>query len=55
VELAYAWFSILLGVCVLGPYFLGVRPRSRAEWMALTTTIAFLVWLLLFMTPLRSR
>ena len=34
---------------------LGVRPRSRLQWLALWLTVMFLVWLLGGFTHLRSR
>jgi hypothetical protein len=40
------WFLILAGVCVGGPYLLGVRPRTRRQWRYVTLTIAFLAWIL---------
>ena len=48
-------FLVLAGVCIVGPYALGLRPASRRHWLYLAVTIGFLVWLLPFMTPLRSR
>jgi hypothetical protein len=36
----------LLGVCIVGPYLLGVRPRTKADWRALAITIALLMWIL---------
>jgi hypothetical protein len=52
---AGTWFVILLGACIAGPYLLGVRPTARRHWVALAITIAFLVWVLPLMIPLRSR
>jgi hypothetical protein len=49
------WFLILVLVCVLGPYALGVRPRTRRQWQYVALTIAFLAWLLPLMASLRSR
>jgi hypothetical protein len=46
---------VLAVVCMAGPYFLGVAPRTRRQWLSVALTIAFLAWLLLFMTSLRSR
>ena len=40
------WFLILLGMCMMGPYVCGVPPKSRRDWIALTITITFLLWLL---------
>ena len=52
---AGSWFLLLTVVCIVGPYVLGVRPRTRRHWIALAVTIAFLAWVLLFMGSLRSR
>ena len=52
---AGTWFLLLLVVCVVTPYLLGVRPRTRREWTYLAVTIAFLVWLLPLMAALRSK
>jgi hypothetical protein len=52
---ALTWFLILAGVCMGGPYMLGVRPRTRRERVYLALTIAFLAWLLPLMISLRSR
>ena len=49
------WLSLLVACCILGPYVLGVRPRRRADWLALTLTVAFLIWLLGGFTSVRSR
>jgi hypothetical protein len=40
------WYVVLLAVCIVAPYVLRVRPKSRRDWIALTITIAFLTWLL---------
>jgi hypothetical protein len=50
----YGWLAVLLLVCVSGPYLLRIRPRRPVDWVALTATIAFLVWLLGGFTSLRS-
>ena len=52
---AGSWFLILASVCLFGPYVLGVRPKTRREWLYLMVTIAFLAWLLPLMISLRSR
>jgi hypothetical protein len=52
---ASVWFLILLGVCIVGPYVLGVRPRTRRQWVGVAVTIAFLAWALPLMVALRSR
>ena len=54
-HLAGTWFLILAGVCIVGPYVLGVRPRTRRDWVYLALTIAFLAWVLPLMVSLRSR
>jgi hypothetical protein len=48
------WFLILLGVTVVGPYLLGVRPRRRRDWLAIAITIAFMA-VILFQGYVRSR
>jgi hypothetical protein len=48
------WFLILAAVLVVGPYVLGVRPRTRRQWLHIAITIAFLAWLLPLMASLRS-
>jgi hypothetical protein len=52
---AGTWFGVLLAVCVLAPYLLGVRPRTKRDWVYLALTIAFLAWLLPLMVSVRSR
>lgn len=52
---AVAWFLVLAGVCVAGPYALGVRPKTTRHWVFLALTIAFLAWVLPLMAALRSR
>jgi hypothetical protein len=42
----WSWFALLVGVCIVAPYLLGVRPRRRSDWIALTAAIGFLTWLL---------
>jgi hypothetical protein len=49
------WFFLLAGVCLVGPYVLGVRPKTRRDRLYLALTIAFLAWVLLMMISLRSR
>jgi hypothetical protein len=49
------WLMMLAALCVAGPYLLKVRPRRRADWIALTVTLAFLAWLLGGFSSLRSR
>jgi hypothetical protein len=52
---AATWFLILAGVCIAGPYLLGVRPKTPRERQYVAVTIAFLAWVLLLMAALRSR
>ena len=52
---AGTWFLILTAVSLAGPYFLGVPPRTRRQWLYLALTIAFLAWILPLMVSLRSR
>lgn len=52
---ATAWFLILAVACILGPYVLGVRPRTRRDWVSLAIMLAFLAWILPLMISLRSR
>ena len=54
-DAAAAWFLVLAGVSVGGPYVLGVRPRTRRQWLYLALTLAFLAWMLPLMASLRSR
>jgi hypothetical protein len=49
-----SWFLLLLAICILGPYVLGVRPKSNRQWAYIAITVAFIAWVLL-MAPLRSR
>lgn len=48
------WFLLLVAVCIVGPYVLGVRPKTSRQWLYIAITIAFIAWVLL-MAPLRSR
>ncbi len=48
------WYVILTVVCVAGPYLLGVRPRTRRDWLWLMVTEAFITWLLAGFVFLRS-
>jgi hypothetical protein len=49
-----AWYVLLVSLCVLAPYLVGVRPRRRKDWIVLTVTIAFLTWLLGGFVSVRS-
>jgi len=42
----YGWLAVLLALCVVGPYALRIQPQRRADWIALTVAMAFLIWLL---------
>lgn len=48
------WFLLLTAICIAGPYLLGIRPRTRRQWLYLAVTVAFLAWILPLMTSLRS-
>ncbi|HKB13630.1 MAG TPA: hypothetical protein VKD69_23345 [Vicinamibacterales bacterium] len=52
---AVAVFAVLSSICMAGPYALGVRPKTRGQWLSLAITIAFLAWVLPLMVSLRSR
>ena len=52
---ASTWFLVLAAVCIGGPYFLGVRPKSRRDWVGLAVILAFLALVLPLMVSLRSR
>jgi hypothetical protein len=52
---ANTWFLVLAGACIVGPYVLGVRPKTRRDRVCLALTIAFLAWILPLMISLRSR
>jgi hypothetical protein len=47
------WFLILAGICLGGPYILGVRPKTARQWQYIAVALAFLAWLLPLMAPLR--
>ena len=48
------WFLLLAAAVFLGPYVLGIRPRTRRERRAVAVTLAFLAWILLLTSPVRS-
>jgi hypothetical protein len=50
---ATTWFVLLAGLCLAGPYILGVRPRSERDWVYIALTLAFLAWVLPLMISLR--
>ncbi|HYX80820.1 MAG TPA: hypothetical protein VE714_00410, partial [Gemmatimonadales bacterium] len=50
----WSWYVLLVGVCIVAPYLLGMRPRRRRDWILLTLTIGFLTWLLAGYTFVRS-
>ena len=52
---ASTWFLALAGVCIAGPYLLGVRPKTPRQWLYVAIAIAFLAWVLPLMVSLRSR
>ena len=41
------WFLVLLIGVIVGPYVLGVRPRTNRQWSFIAFTVAFLAWVLL--------
>ena len=49
------WFLLLASACILGPYVLGVRPKTPRHRQYVAVTIAFLAWNLLMMISVRSR
>jgi hypothetical protein len=49
-----ACYVLLLLMTTVGPYVLGVRPRSARQWRYVSATVAFLTWLLLGIAALRS-
>ncbi len=52
---AGTWFLVLAGTCIAGPYLLGVRPKTKPQWLYLAITIGFLAWVLPLMASLGSR
>ena len=48
-------FLVLLAACLVAMSRLRVGPRSAREWRYLAIVIAFLLWVLPFMTSVRSR
>jgi hypothetical protein len=48
------WFLILAACCVVGPYLLGIQPRTERERTMIAVTMGFLAWILWFLTTLRS-
>jgi hypothetical protein len=52
---ANTWFLVLAGICMAGPYALGLRPRTARERFYVALTVGFLAWILLLMAGLRSR
>ena len=50
---AGSWFLVLAGVCIVGPYILGVQPKTRRQRVYLVLTVAFLAWILPLMISLR--
>jgi hypothetical protein len=51
----FAWFAVLLAVCVIGIYAFHLRPRTRRGWLLVALAIAFLAWLLPFMATVRAQ
>ena len=52
---ATVWFLVLAGVCVVGPYILGVPPKTRRQWLYVGLTLALLAWMLPLMVSLYSK
>ena len=50
-----SWYALLVGICLVGPYLLCVRPRSWRDWFVMTLALAFLTWLLADFASVRSR
>ena len=48
------WYVLLVVICMIAPYVLGVRPVSRSDWVYLRTAIGFLTWLLIGVTVVRA-
>jgi hypothetical protein len=51
---AEAWFLVIAASAVGAPYLLGVKPRTRRQWLYVAITLAFLAWVLPLMVSLRS-
>jgi hypothetical protein len=51
---AHFWYVLLLITCIAAAYLAHVRPRTRADWLMLRTTIAFLTWLLVGLISVRA-
>ena len=51
---AGSWLLLLVAVIVVGPYVLGVPPRSARDWRAIMITVIF-VGVRLGIGTLRSR
>jgi hypothetical protein len=49
---AGSWWLLLLAVCMVGPYVLGVRPRTSREWTYIALTIAFITIVLIMGTAI---
>ena len=45
----------LLALVAFGPYLCGVRPRTVADWRAVTATVAFAIWCTVGVAHLLSR
>lgn len=53
-DAAFRWYLVLLVIVIVVPYATGLRPRTQRQWRAVTTTIAFLTWVLLMMGTVRA-
>jgi len=52
---AAPWFLVVAGICIAAPYALRVPPRTRRQWLWVTFTLTFAIWVLLFMRSLRAQ
>jgi hypothetical protein len=55
VTFAVFCFILLAAACIVGPYAIGVPPRTRRHWICLAVALAFIAWILPMMASLRSR
>ena len=53
--LAVVAFLALVAACGVTMYAVRISPRSSRQWTYVAIAIAFLAWVLPFMTSLRSR
>ena len=56
VPLPLSWLvSVGLIALVAAPYALRVSPKTPRDWRDVTITLAFVIWVLMLMLPVRSR